>query len=261
MSSILHFGSARQESWLAPPGWLYTIADVPSPPPLLCKTNDPKGRMFGHLDKAALEKQNKTGICFTLKPPSCEGHQLSFRVIEAQGHIYVGRGKGGGVEQAVCLLKFTLSLQGAQIKPSECGHAALASGPALAAAGGRLSVHLGCAAARAGGALSASYAVCRAAVLRGWWRGRDLLPSCRLPCVGVDVPQGPCQEGSDHKRCKRNAHHGERVQAMENLWRRRNWTGIFSVGNIFFIIYLEDHSQGLGERLLILHHGPDHGGI
>lgn len=96
MSSILHFGSARQESWLAPPGWLYTIADVPSPPPLLCKTNDPKGRMFGHLDKAALEKQNKTGICFTLKPPSCEGHQLSFRVIEAQGHIYVGRGKGGG---------------------------------------------------------------------------------------------------------------------------------------------------------------------
>lgn len=73
MSSILHFGSARQESWLSLPGWLYTLADIPSPSPLLCKTNDPKGRMFGHLDKAALEKQNKTGICFTLKPPSCEG--------------------------------------------------------------------------------------------------------------------------------------------------------------------------------------------
>lgn len=28
-----------------------------------------------------------------------------------------------------------------------------------------------------------------------------------------------------------------------------------------FIIYLEDHGQGLGECLLILHHGPDHGGI
>lgn len=190
-----------------------------------------------------------------------EGHQLSFRVTDAQGHIYVGRGKGW-VEQAVCILKFTLSLQGAQIKTSECGHAALASGPALAAVGGCLSVHLGCAAARAGGALSAADAVGRTAVLRGWRRGRDLLPSCRLPCVGVDVPQGPRQERSDHKRCKRNAHHGECVQAMENLWRRRrNWTGILSAGNIFFIVYLEDHSQGLGECLLILHHGPDHGGI
>lgn len=190
-----------------------------------------------------------------------EGHQLSFRVTDAQGHIYVGRGKGW-VEQAVCILKFTLSLQGAQIKTSECGHAALASGPALAAVGGCLSVHLGCAAARAGGALSAANAVGRTAVLRGWRRGRDLLPSCRLPCVGVDVPQGPRQERSDHKRCKRNAHHGECVQAMENLWRRRrNWTGILSAGNIFFIVYLEDHSQGLGECLLILHHGPDHGGI
>lgn len=35
-----------------------------------------------------------------------EGHQLSFRVTDAQGHIYVGRGKGW-VEQAVCILKFT----------------------------------------------------------------------------------------------------------------------------------------------------------
>lgn len=93
-----------------------------------------------------------------------EGHQLSFRVTDAQGHIYVGRGKGW-VEQAVCILKFTLSLQGAQIKTSECGHAALASGSALAAVGGRLSVHLGCAAARAGGALSAADAVGRTAVL------------------------------------------------------------------------------------------------
>lgn len=67
-----------------------------------------------------------------------EGHQLSFCVTDVQGHIYVGRGKGW-VEQAVCILKFTLSLQGTRIKPSESGHSALASGPALAAAGGRLS--------------------------------------------------------------------------------------------------------------------------
>lgn len=54
-----------------------------------------------------------------------EGHQLSFCVTDVQGHIYVGRGKGW-VEQAVCILKFTLSLQGTRIKPSESGHSALA---------------------------------------------------------------------------------------------------------------------------------------
>lgn len=63
-----------------------------------------------------------------------EGHQLSFRVTDVQGHIDMGHGQGW-VEQAVCILKFTLSLQGTQIKPSESGSAALASGPAVGAAG------------------------------------------------------------------------------------------------------------------------------
>lgn len=100
--------------------------------------------MFGHLDKAALKKKKQNWHMFHIETPILrgaggEGHQLSFRVTDAQGHIYAGRGKGW-VEQAVCILKFTLSLPGAQIKTSECGRAALASGPALAAVGGRLSV-------------------------------------------------------------------------------------------------------------------------
>lgn len=41
-----------------------------------------------------------------------------------------------------------------------------------------------------------------------------------LTCVGIDVPQGPGQERSNHKRCERNAHHRQCVQAMENLWKR-----------------------------------------
>lgn len=37
-----------------------------------------------------------------------------------------------------------------------------------------------------------------------------------LTCVRVDVPQGPRQQSSDHKRCERDAHHGECVQTMKN---------------------------------------------
>lgn len=47
-----------------------------------------------------------------------------------------------------------------------------------------------------------------------------LLPTVTLTCVGVDVPQGPRQECSDHKCCKRNAHHGYGVQTVENCWGR-----------------------------------------
>lgn len=67
--------------------------------------------------------------------------------------------------------------------------------------------HLGRAAAGARCALGAADAVGCAAVFRGWWWGGDLLPSSCLPCVGIDVPQSPCQERSNHKCCKRNAHH------------------------------------------------------
>lgn len=52
------------------------------------------------------------------------------------------------------------------------------SGPAL----GSGQAGLGCAAAGAGCALRAADAVGRTAVLRGWWGGGDLLPSCSLPC-------------------------------------------------------------------------------
>lgn len=61
------------------------------------------------------------------------------------------------------------------------------SGPAL----GSGQAGLGCAAAGAGCALRAANAVGRTAVLRGRWGGGDLLPSCSLPCVRIDVPQGP----------------------------------------------------------------------
>lgn len=74
-----------------------------------------------------------------------EGHQLSFHVTDVQGHIYKGRGQEG-VEQAVCILKFTLSLQGTQIKPSESGHAVLAEALPWQWRR-RVSVHLGRAAA------------------------------------------------------------------------------------------------------------------
>lgn len=82
---------------------------------------------------------------------------------------------GGWVQQAVGTLKFTLSLQGAQMEPSESGQAAPALGPALAAAAAAaataagIRLGLGHAAAGAGAALSAADAVGRAAVLRGRW--------------------------------------------------------------------------------------------
>lgn len=75
---------------------------------------------------------------------------------------------------------------------------------------------LGRAAAGAGRALRAADAVGCTAVFRGRRGGGHLLPSCCLPCVRIDVPQGPRQERSDHKRRKCDAHHGEGVQAVEN---------------------------------------------
>lgn len=41
ISPILHLGSARRESLAVSP-WLYALADIPSPSPLLFKTYDPK---------------------------------------------------------------------------------------------------------------------------------------------------------------------------------------------------------------------------
>lgn len=78
------------------------------------------------------------------------------------------------MQQAVGTLKFTLSLQGAQMEPSESGHAAPALGPALAAAAAAttaagIGLPLGHAAAGAGAALGAADAVGCAAVLRGRW--------------------------------------------------------------------------------------------
>lgn len=80
------------------------------------------------------------------------------------------------MQQAVCTLKFTLSLQGAQIEPLESGPAAPTSGPALAAAeaeaaaaAAAIGLGLGHAAAGAGAALSAADAVGSTAVLRGRW--------------------------------------------------------------------------------------------
>lgn len=87
------------------------------------------------------------------------------------------QGDGGWVQQAVGTLKFTLSLQGAQIEPLESGPAAPTSGPALAAAeaeaaaaaAAAIGLGLGHAAAGAGAALSAANAVGCTAVLRGRW--------------------------------------------------------------------------------------------
>lgn len=75
------------------------------------------------------------------------------------------------MQQAVGTLKFTLSLQGAQIEPLESGPAAPTSGPALAAAEAEAAIRLGLghAAAGAGAALSAADAVGCTAVLRGRW--------------------------------------------------------------------------------------------
>lgn len=80
------------------------------------------------------------------------------------------------MQQAVGTLKFTLSLQGAQIEPLESGPAAPTSGPALAAAeaeaaaaAAAIGLGLGHAAAGAGAALSAADAVGSTAVLRGRW--------------------------------------------------------------------------------------------
>lgn len=75
------------------------------------------------------------------------------------------------MQQAVGTLKFTLSLQGAQIEPLESGPAAPTSGPALAAeaAVAAIGLGLGHAAAGAGAALSATDAVGCTAVLRGRW--------------------------------------------------------------------------------------------
>lgn len=75
------------------------------------------------------------------------------------------------MQQAVGTLKFTLSLQGAQIEPLESGPAAPTSGPALAAAEAEAAIRLGLghAAAGAGAALSAADAVGSTAVLRGRW--------------------------------------------------------------------------------------------
>lgn len=72
--------------------------------------------MFGHLDKAAFKKKPKTKTnkkqeqnwhMFHIETPILrgtgeEGHQLSFRVTDVQGHIYAGRGKEG-VGRAGCL--------------------------------------------------------------------------------------------------------------------------------------------------------------
>lgn len=78
------------------------------------------------------------------------------------------------MQQAVGTLKFTLSLQGAQIEPLESGPAAPTSGPALvaaeaAAAAAAIGLGLGHTAAGAGAALSAADAVGSTAVLRGRW--------------------------------------------------------------------------------------------
>lgn len=77
------------------------------------------------------------------------------------------------MQQAVGTLKFTLSLQGAQIEPLESGPAAPpTSGPALAVAEAAvvaIGLRLGHAAAGAGAALSATDAVGCTAVLRGRW--------------------------------------------------------------------------------------------
>lgn len=78
---------------------------------------------------------------------------------------------GGWVQQAVGTLKFTLSLQGAQIEPLESGPTVPASGPALSAVeeAAAIGLWLGHAATGAGAALSAAYAVGCTAVLRGRW--------------------------------------------------------------------------------------------
>lgn len=138
-----------------------------SSPLTLGQTSDPKRWLFGHLDKAALKK--KTLVCFTLKPSSSEGLEktasLAFMCDRCPGD-------GGWVQQAVGTLKFTLSLQGAQIEPLESGPAAPTSGPALAAAEAAVAaigLRLGHAAAGAGAALSATDAVGCTAVLRGRW--------------------------------------------------------------------------------------------
>lgn len=53
------------------------------------------------------KKKNKNWHMFHIETPILrgagrEGHQLSFRVTDVQGHIYVGRGKEG-VGRAGCL--------------------------------------------------------------------------------------------------------------------------------------------------------------
>lgn len=75
----------------------------------------------------------------------------------------------------------SLSLyNGTKFKPSESGRTASASGPVSCR--GPSWIWLGCAAAGAGCALSATNAVGCTAVFRGWWGGGDLLSSCCLPC-------------------------------------------------------------------------------
>lgn len=45
---------------------------------------------------------------------------------------------------------------------------------------------------------------------------QQLIFKVTLTCVRIDVPQGPSQESANHERCKRNAHHSEGVQTVEN---------------------------------------------
>lgn len=135
-------------------------------------------------------------------PQACEGWWRRPPPLAFSRGFYISPGWGGGwIQRVIFILQVTLSLQGN--RNSAFGAGGSASAPPWQRPAG-----LGGAAAGAGRALGAANAVRRAAVLWGR-RGRgDLLPSCCLPCVRIDVPQGPRQECSDHKCCKCNAHHG-----------------------------------------------------
>lgn len=114
-----------------------------------------------------------------------EGRHLSFLTWKSRGHIEIRPGWGVNTTGDVDIEIHSLFTKEPQPSLSGVQPHCCQAEPVAVAAG------LGRAAAGAGRALRAADAVGRAAVLRGRRRGGHLLPSCSLPCVGVDVPQGP----------------------------------------------------------------------